>query len=329
MQTPQARQDRHRGVGDRLRRLGHRRLAVGRRGRRRVGRRAPPRHRSRPQLHRHRSRLRRGPQRAPRRRGGARALGAVYVATKVPPKNRDLARPRRGAASTTSSRRDHVRECAEKSLRNLGMDAIDLLQLHVWNDDWADRGDWRTRSRSCAPPARSASSASRSTTISRRTALRLIAAGVVDTVQVIYNVFDQSPEDELFPAVPRARRRRDRAGAARRGRPDRRPCARRASSPMTTTAPTTSAATARARCTTRHGDRLRPRHRTEDDLRRDRAALRPERARRLDGDPGHALAAERRAQRGRVRRARDFPAEQREQLRAHRWVRNFYSKSAL
>ena len=83
---------------------------------------------------------------------------------------------------------------------NLGLDTIDLLQLHVWNDSWADQGDWRE----AVEGLRSAGSI-RFFGVSINdhqpaNSLRLIESGAADTVQVIYNVFDQSPEDELFPA---------------------------------------------------------------------------------------------------------------------------------
>ena len=95
---------------------------------------------------------------------------------------------------------EHLRDCAESSLRNLGLDTIDLLQLHVWNDSWADQGDWRE----AVEELRSAGSI-RFFGVSINdhqpaNSLRLIESGAADTVQVIYNVFDQSPEDELFPA---------------------------------------------------------------------------------------------------------------------------------
>ncbi len=66
----------------------------------------------------------------------------VHVATKVPPKN--LIWPAEdGAALDEVFPPGYVRECAEQSLRNLEMDTVDLLQLHVWNDDWADSGELR------------------------------------------------------------------------------------------------------------------------------------------------------------------------------------------
>ena len=33
--------------------------------------------------------------------------------------------------------------CTQESLRNVGLETIDLQQLHVWNPDWLDRDGWR------------------------------------------------------------------------------------------------------------------------------------------------------------------------------------------
>jgi aryl-alcohol dehydrogenase-like predicted oxidoreductase len=123
----------------------------------------------------------------------------VFVATKVPPKNGIWPAPA-GVPVGEVFPGDYVRECAERSLANLGLERIDLLQLHVWNDDWADRGDWRE-----AVEELRAAGTIRAFGVSINdhepaNSLRVIETGAVDTVQVIYNAFDQSPEDELFPA---------------------------------------------------------------------------------------------------------------------------------
>ena len=123
----------------------------------------------------------------------------IHVATKVPPKNGIWPAPDEARIEDVYPA-EHLRDCAERSLRNLGLDTIDLLQLHVWNDSWADQGDWRE----AVEGLRSAGSI-RFFGVSINdhqpaNSLRLIESGAADTVQVIYNVFDQSPEDELFPA---------------------------------------------------------------------------------------------------------------------------------
>ena len=123
----------------------------------------------------------------------------IHVATKVPPKNGIWPAPDEARIEDVYPA-EHLRDCAASSLRNLGLDTIDLLQLHVWNDSWAGQGDWRE----AVEGLRSAGSI-RFFGVSINdhqpaNSLRLIESGAADAVQVIYNVFDQSPEDELFPA---------------------------------------------------------------------------------------------------------------------------------
>jgi aryl-alcohol dehydrogenase-like predicted oxidoreductase len=123
----------------------------------------------------------------------------VHVATKVPPRNR-IWPAEQGAKLEAVFPPGHVRECAEQSLRNLGMETVDLLQLHVWNDDWADSEellDEVDRLRSDGKIRRFGISINDH---QPSNGLRLVRSGAADTVQVIYNVFDQSPEDELLPA---------------------------------------------------------------------------------------------------------------------------------
>src|SRR5215207_134830 len=124
---------------------------------------------------------------------------AIYVATKVPPRNGIWPAPS-GVPVEEVYPGAYIRECAERSLTNLGLERIDLLQLHVWSDEWADQGDWRAT----VDDLRSSGAVSHfGVSINDHqpaNAIRLIESGAADTVQVIYNVFDQSPEDELLPA---------------------------------------------------------------------------------------------------------------------------------
>src|SRR6266699_3649206 len=66
----------------------------------------------------------------------------IFVATKVPPKNQ-LWPARPGIGIEQVFPYDYIMKCTETSLRNLGMDTIDLQQLHVWNPEWIDRDEWR------------------------------------------------------------------------------------------------------------------------------------------------------------------------------------------
>jgi len=122
----------------------------------------------------------------------------LYAATKVAPKNRTWP-SRRGFALDDVFPADYIRQSAEQSLANLGTSRIDLLQFHVWEDDWADDDRWQ---RVVDDLKREGVIAAVGVSINRwepENALRTVRSGAIDSVQVIYNIFDQAPEDELFP----------------------------------------------------------------------------------------------------------------------------------
>jgi aryl-alcohol dehydrogenase-like predicted oxidoreductase len=123
----------------------------------------------------------------------------VYCATKVPPMNRQWP-SRRGVPLAKAFPRDYLLRMVDVSRSNLGLDAIDLLQLHVWEDDWLVEPELtRTVTELKAEGAIRAFGLS----LNRWepwNGVKAVRSGLVDAVQVIYNIFDQSPEDELFPA---------------------------------------------------------------------------------------------------------------------------------
>jgi aryl-alcohol dehydrogenase-like predicted oxidoreductase len=96
---------------------------------------------------------------------------------------------------------DWIVECTERSLRNLGLETIDVQQLHVWSDEWVEQGDWHEAVERLKQEGKIRAFGVSINDHQPANALRLVESGAVDTVQVIYNVFDQSPEDELFDAV--------------------------------------------------------------------------------------------------------------------------------
>ena len=121
----------------------------------------------------------------------------VHVATKVPPKNRVWPAPA-GIHADEAFPGDHVRKCTLRSLSNLGLETIDVQQLHVWSDEWVHQGDWLEAVETLKAEGRIRAFGVSINDHQPANALALIDTGVVDTVQVIYNVFDQSPEDELL-----------------------------------------------------------------------------------------------------------------------------------
>jgi aryl-alcohol dehydrogenase-like predicted oxidoreductase len=127
----------------------------------------------------------------------------VYVASKIPPQNRQWpARP--GVRAEEAFPADWIVACTERSLQNLGLETIDVQQFHVWSDEWVGQGDWLDGIERLKRDGKIRFFGVSINDHQPENAIRLVESGLVDTVQVIYNVFDQSPEDALFPAVEAA-----------------------------------------------------------------------------------------------------------------------------
>ncbi len=131
----------------------------------------------------------------------ARAFGKssdIILASKVPPRDY-VWEIQPGAPLRRTFPREHVFTSLETTLRNLGRDQIDIYQFHTWHDDWAGELEWLETVRQLK-----ASGKVRFVGISIQNhqpanVLQALDTGLIDSVQVIYNVFDSSPEDKLFP----------------------------------------------------------------------------------------------------------------------------------
>jgi len=122
----------------------------------------------------------------------------LTVASKIPPKNsRWPARPETKLSDAFPY--DHIIKSTETSLKNLGLDAIDVQQFHVWMDDWANEQEWKDAIAKLKEQGKIRFFGISINDHEPHNALKVAATGFVDTFQVIYNIFDQSPEDELLP----------------------------------------------------------------------------------------------------------------------------------
>ncbi len=127
---------------------------------------------------------------------GARAR--VRVATKVPPKNGQWPALEHYTLDDVFPP-DYIRACTETSLRNLNIEKIDLQQLHVWTDAWARDDRWIRAADDLKSEGLIEGFGISINRWEPASVLRALETGVVDSVQVVYNIFDQHPEDELFP----------------------------------------------------------------------------------------------------------------------------------
>ncbi|MCY7423312.1 MAG: aldo/keto reductase [Chitinophagaceae bacterium] len=129
-----------------------------------------------------------------KRHGGKK----LYVATKIPPKNRKW--PSQSSFDLKDVfPSDYIVEYTEKSLKNLGVETIDLQQFHVWEDGWAQLDEWQE---AIARLTEQGKVQAWGVSVNRwepNNCLDTIRTGLIDAVQVIYNIFDQAPEDALFP----------------------------------------------------------------------------------------------------------------------------------
>lgn len=129
----------------------------------------------------------------------SRASGnRLYLATKVPPKNMEWP-SRRGDRLEDVFPYDHVMHYAETSLRNLKVDRLDLLQFHVWEDAWFVHDEWLRCVDDLKRKGMVEGIGISVNTWEPANVLRTLETGLVDAVQVIYNLFEQQPEDELLP----------------------------------------------------------------------------------------------------------------------------------
>jgi aryl-alcohol dehydrogenase-like predicted oxidoreductase len=125
----------------------------------------------------------------------------IVVASKIPPKNMEW--PARTSDPDEAFPADHVRKWTERTLTNLGLDVLDVQQFHVWNDEWVGRGSWLEGIQALKDEGKIRFFGVSINDLQPGNAVRLIETGSVDTVQVIYNVFEQAPEDELLAACER------------------------------------------------------------------------------------------------------------------------------
>lgn len=122
----------------------------------------------------------------------------LYVASKIPPKNRTW--PSKSHFSIDDVfPTEYIIEYVERSLKNIGLEQIDLMQFHVWEDAWATRDEWKETIQKISSEGKVARWGISINRWEPDNSLQTLQTGLIDTVQVIYNIFDQSPEDRLFP----------------------------------------------------------------------------------------------------------------------------------
>lgn len=126
----------------------------------------------------------------------------LYFATKIPPKN--FKWPSRSHFKIEDCfPADHIIEYTEKSLKNLNVECIDLQQFHVWEDHWSVNDEWKRAVEKLVQDGKVKHFGVSVNRWEPDNVLKTLETGLIDAVQVIYNIFDQAPEDNLFPICRR------------------------------------------------------------------------------------------------------------------------------
>jgi len=124
----------------------------------------------------------------------------VVIATKIPPKTyRWPVLP--GEPVTETFPTDWVIECTERSLRNLKVDCIDVQQLHAWTPEYLTQLDWYEGLMRLKEQGKIRAIGVSANDWDPYGPVNLVNSGLIDTVQVIYNIFEQRPAEQLLPAA--------------------------------------------------------------------------------------------------------------------------------
>jgi aryl-alcohol dehydrogenase-like predicted oxidoreductase len=122
----------------------------------------------------------------------------IYVATKIPPKNY-LWPARPGIPISEVFPYKYIVDCTNKSLKNLQTDAIDLQQFHVWSPEWLGSDDWRRAIEDLKKSGKVRFFGISINDYQPDSALDTLRTGLIDCVQVIYNIYDPMAAENLFP----------------------------------------------------------------------------------------------------------------------------------
>ncbi len=123
----------------------------------------------------------------------------LYTATKIPPKNFKWPSQREYTLDDCFPP-DHIEAYVHKSLDNAGIESFDLIQFHTWEDSWADDDRWAKKLDELKSQGLIHAVGISINRWEAWNGVKTVRSGLVDAVQVIYNIFEQAPLDELFPA---------------------------------------------------------------------------------------------------------------------------------
>jgi len=122
----------------------------------------------------------------------------LYTASKIPPKNfKWPAKPEYSLHDSYPV--SHIMDFTDRTLKNMGVEQVDLMQFHTWDDRWAAREEWQRAVEDLKKAGKIGAMGISMNRWEPENGIAALKTGKIDAVQVIYNIFDQAPEDVLFP----------------------------------------------------------------------------------------------------------------------------------
>ena len=121
----------------------------------------------------------------------------IYVATKLIPKNERWSPPS-WTPFTKTFPSDHIVEGVEKSLKNMGIESIDVYQLHTWCETWNTADEIFETAETLKKQGKIKAFGISTTESYPECVIPALRTGAIDTLQVIFNIFEQHPRDTLL-----------------------------------------------------------------------------------------------------------------------------------
>ncbi|MBU0978643.1 MAG: aldo/keto reductase [Patescibacteria group bacterium] len=124
--------------------------------------------------------------------------GKVIIASKIPGKNRKWP-AWKGVPISEVYPRGYIEEMVDSSLRSLGMDSLDLMQFHVWQDQFAEEGDWKNEIQNITKKGKVKQWGISINDYQPSNCFKTLETGLIGSIQFIFNIFHQKPTEKLLP----------------------------------------------------------------------------------------------------------------------------------
>lgn len=122
----------------------------------------------------------------------------LVIATKVPPKNMKWPAWKKIPISEVFPDK-WIEKCVDDSLKSLKVDYIDLVQFHVWQDDFVNNDGWKNTIQKIIKSGKVGYWGISINDYQPSNCFKTIETGLISSIQFIFNIFHQKPTEKLLP----------------------------------------------------------------------------------------------------------------------------------